>query len=365
MQSQTCAVSAERGYGMGCAYIELFVKDRVAMINYFTKGFDFVEVAEAALNDRHSTLLCSGEIQLVITVPADDQSPVANWLVQHGEGIADIALYRQDVTQTATSAMLSGLPVYSPVHRSGEGYFTTTIGGVGSLRHTLIDPAGAAGPVPPPGRLWRRLEPSNARTRHLENVDHVDICIEPATIAEVVGLYRALFGLDVYYRRQVKLGVNRYEMQAMQGRGRFSFVFLEPEKHAGSVADFLKVHQGAGARRLAFSTSQIVEAVCMCDWRGISFDVTPARYYEGLVERMASQPDVLSRLPELRDSGVMVAHDHGGLLWQAMVRSPHIPRAVSYQVIQRDGAQGLGVENLLALKRAQDADLKAMEDDLK
>jgi hypothetical protein len=61
-----------------------------------------------------------------------------------------------------------------------------------------------------------------------------------------------------------------------------------------------------------------------------------------------------------------VCEDNGGLLYQAVARSPHTRRGtLSYRINQRDnGAAGFGAPILAALWSAHAAALAVMEDDL-
>jgi 4-hydroxymandelate synthase len=179
----------------GFAFAELCVNDRVAMTGYFTRGFELVRVAEALMHDRHSTLLRGRGIQLVITVPVGDSGPVSDWLTRHGEALVDLAMYHRQVALISSYAAFLGLPVLSPLQPTAAGHHVTTIGGVGSICHTLIDPGLATVPIAPPGRPWQWERSANVVSRHLTGIDHVEICVPTGTLASTVELYRRLFGL--------------------------------------------------------------------------------------------------------------------------------------------------------------------------
>jgi 4-hydroxymandelate synthase len=347
----------------GCAYVEIYVKDRIALINYFSKGFGLEVVAEAASDGRHSTLLRSASIQLVITVPMADDSPVASWLDQHGEGIADVALYHQQITTATTAAMTEGSPVFTPPRRLDEGCFTATIGGAGSVRHTLVDPGDSTRPIAPPGRPWTWRTQEERRNAKVRAIDHVVVVVPPNGLSNILKFYAEAFGFAAFYRQRITIGRSRWIVCATwkpEWR-RFCIVFAEPVDGRNGLSEFLESHNGSGVKRVAFLTERIIPTVEELRRRGVTFELTPARYYLRMRDRMFIWPHVIGRVSDLRANSIRVSHDHGGLVWQARARSPHIPRAVEYEIVQRDGGLGFGIPNDVELQRALDADIADME----
>lgn len=350
----------------GLAFVELFVSDIVAMEGYFTRGLGLASVAKAVTDDQQSTLLRGHGIQVVLTAPRTARCAVADWLDVHGEGVADIAWYHRDVALSAACAAMSGLPVLTPLQPAG-GHHMAVVGGIGDLRHTLVDPVHTAPPIAPPARPWRWLPAVEDPQRHLRGIDHLEICVPAGTLETTSALYRHVFGLLDCFTDQVRVGQNRINMQALRYPADAATVlFTEPARDGddGPAADFLRSNRGAGVRRLAFATADITAAVRTYMVNGVPFAITPTRFYDQLAAQFAGDSSLRSRLQELRQTSVVVADDHGGLLYQATTRSPHPRRTLTYQLVQRDGAAGFGTAALTELWSAIEADLTLMEKDM-
>ncbi|GAB3977268.1 4-hydroxyphenylpyruvate dioxygenase [Actinoallomurus acanthiterrae] len=351
----------------GFAFVELYVSDRVAMIAYFTRGFDLIVAAEADMSDRHSTLLRGNGLQLIITVPRGDASPVTEWLAEHGEGVADVAFYHREIALAAASALRIGLPVLTPTQPTGTGCYTVVMAGLGSVCHTLIDPVDATAPVAPPGRPWRWNAVGGRISRYLRAIDHIEFCTQPDTLQPTVDIYRQVLGFREGPREQIRVGQNRVNMCAIHDRaGAATCLFTEPaeQDNRSPAAEFLQSNHGPGVRYLAFSTSSIANAVRAFKTRGVAFQTTPSTYYDQLVYSMADRTEVMIRMRDLRGTGVLVAKDGNGTFYQAYARSPHPRRTtLNYQIVQREGgARGFGAANQVALWNATATDLAVMEE---
>jgi 4-hydroxymandelate synthase len=82
-------------------YVELYVSDERATVDYFVSSFGFARVAESAGEGSHSSLLRQGTVQLVVTAGAGTRE----FLEAHGDGVADIAFACDDVVAARGQAM--------------------------------------------------------------------------------------------------------------------------------------------------------------------------------------------------------------------------------------------------------------------
>ncbi|MFY7848581.1 MAG: VOC family protein, partial [Bacteroidia bacterium] len=75
----------------GTDYVELYVGNAKQAAHYYKTAFGFQELAyaglETGLRDRTSYVLVQDKIRLVLTTPLDSQSPIAEHLRQHGDGV--------------------------------------------------------------------------------------------------------------------------------------------------------------------------------------------------------------------------------------------------------------------------------------
>ena len=95
-------------------YVELYTTDQSAVLDYYIGSLGFTRVAMSARNAMNSVLLRQGKVQLIVTSgPGTGQ-----FLDEHGDGIADIALNCDDVAAVADAAVLAG----AKVHTAGVGH---------------------------------------------------------------------------------------------------------------------------------------------------------------------------------------------------------------------------------------------------
>lgn len=349
----------------GVAYIELYVRDRAGRIDYFTRGLDFVAVAEARLPSAVSTLLRCGTAQIVVTSPSSEGSYVASWLRQHGEGVAELGLYHEKVVLAATRAEAAGLTLYRPAEVSPEGHWTTTIAGIGSVRHTLIELKNADAGVVPLGFPWRWRPESTGTSGHIDAVDHVEICIPEGSLEVACQFYGGVLGLTEFFKEQVRLRQHRVNMSGFRDRSGGLRLLLNASEYGdcGPVASYLRAHHNLPAvRRIALSSPRIIDACHCYRERGVGFEIVPSCYYDLIAQRLDDFPGGLVRLQQIRDAGLLVAEDYGGLLYQGVIRSPYRRRdMLTFELIHRDGAFGFGTGSQFNLWEAEEAELATME----
>lgn len=250
-------------------YVELFVRDAVPALRYFTGAFAFTARAFSEQPDRYSVLLASGTVRLVVTEPRDRRGAVAEWLRLHGDGVFDIALYRPDLDAVVQRARQAGLPILvAPVSNAANSIRYARIGGVGSLCHTLLadDPDGDW----PPGFDWRSLRPIaepivDQAPPDLKSIHHVAIYPPAATLYEAVATYQSVFGMRIV--RSEGAGVNSIVLRDAAG---LTFAMSDP------VA---AVHSRSGVQHLAFLIDDLVSAVRGWRTRGVEFDGPHAAAY--------------------------------------------------------------------------------------
>lgn len=351
----------------GFAYVELYVRDEPAARRYFSQAFDFRVVAEAHLPDQRSVLLRGGGIQLVLTTPVAPHSPADYWLAHHGDGIADIAIYCDDVPAVLARGAEAGLPVLRHPRVGGSERMSGVIGGLRTLRHTLIDPEESTGPVAPPGLPWVSLGSPVEGQSHpsrLELLDHVAVCLPAGSLQQIAALYEHVFGLAEHSREQIRVGESGMDSRVLRDpSGAITYVMAQPstDSRGGQVEEFVRRHGGAGVQHLAFATAGIIDAVRAYVARGVEFCQPPPTYFDRLMQRLAGRRPMEEHIEDLRKTGVLVASDHAGLLWQIFTRSPHRGRVPGqeapffYELIQRDGARDFASDNVVELFRAREA----------
>lgn len=350
-------------------YVELYATDQSAVLDYYIGSLGFTRVAMSARTamNRHvmnrgamnSVLLRQGKVQLIVT----SGPGTAEFLDEHGDGIADIALNCDDVAAVADAAVLAG----ARVHATGVGHPVVT--GLGGLSHTLLPMPARDHPVLPPGRCWAVAPPASVAgigtatgaesvtaAQPIGLLDHVAICLEGDALADHADAYLAAFGLARYSSEYVAVGdqaMDSIVVRSPSGGITFTLVAPDPLKSPGQLNDFLARNGGPGVQHLAFAVDQLIPVVEEFSGRGVEFLSVPSGYYDKLAERL---PTLSAQIGQLRASSVLADRDEWGHLLQVFTRSPHERNTLFYEFIQRQGAHGFGSANIRALYEAVERD---------
>jgi 4-hydroxymandelate synthase len=357
------------------AYVELYVSDAAPALDYFTSCFAFTPRATAADPGSRSTLLVSGSARLIVTEPRGHDGPVAEYVAAHGDAVRDIALYRDDVRAIVRRAVLAGLSLYTPPAADpATGTLSAVLGGFGVLRHTVIErpatgrhstgrPAAGGDTELPPGFAWRPL-PAVPRGGPwpLRLIDHIAVCLPVGALEPTVAAYQHAFGMRIVRSERVEVGATAMDSHVLRDADGLTYVMAEPDPthEPGQIDQFLRVHGAAGVQHLAFLTDDIVAAVRGYSGRGVGFVAPPPEsYYGALAARVADTPELAAKLADLRETGVLLDRDQDGELYQIFTTSPHERDALFYELVERQGSEGFGTNNIVALFEAREADLIA------
>src|SRR5215813_10972970 len=149
----------------GIDYIELYVGNARQAAHFYRTTFGFLPVAYAGLEtgerDRASFVMEQGRIRIILTSATSPESPVAEHVRLHGEGIKDIAFVVDDAARAFAVAVARGAPpVMDPsVFECQDGrLIKSTIGACGHTVHSFIQRDGLQNaPIP-----WRRAIPKSS-----------------------------------------------------------------------------------------------------------------------------------------------------------------------------------------------------------
>ena len=129
----------------GFDYIELYVGNAWQAMHFYRAVFGFTPVAYAGLEtgvrDRVSFVLQQGKISLVLTSAVSVDSPIAEHVRVHGDGVKDIAFRVNDAERAFADAVTLGArPVLEPTVIEGpEGRIVkATIAAWGDTVHSFV-----------------------------------------------------------------------------------------------------------------------------------------------------------------------------------------------------------------------------------
>jgi 4-hydroxyphenylpyruvate dioxygenase len=297
--------------------IELWVGNARHTTSYLSHAFGFTVtgLSGGLPEDRVSYVLEEGQIRLIVTGATRRDSPVADFVRRHGDGVRDISL-------TGDQAEMEDV-----------------VQGFGDTVHTIVTN---------PDVVHRE----NAGSVGLDRIDHIAVSLDAGRRSQVVARYGTELGfVDVGAPVEyVDIGVSSFAMSAVRAsEGGATFVFAEPTDGPSQIRDFLNEHGGAGVHHIAFQTRDVISTARALRSRGVEILSVPSVYYREARDRL---PGLDQPWAELEELGILVASDHGGLLRQAFTEPIGDRPTLYFEIIERVGATGFGTDNIRALYHA-------------
>src|SRR5207248_2259820 len=186
-------------------HVKFFVGNARQSAYFYRNAFGFDVVAYAGLETRvkHEAgyVLKQGQITFVLVSPLSDQHPESQRLVQHGDGVMDIAIDVENVEETyRKTTERGGVGVTPPTLLEDENgvYEFATIRTYGDTTHTFLNRDRYRGPFAP-GYLPIDPERYSAATAHpvgLKAIDHVVGNVEEGKMDEWVNFYKRVLGFE-------------------------------------------------------------------------------------------------------------------------------------------------------------------------
>lgn len=339
----------------GTDYVELYTGNALQAMHYYRTAFGFTPVGyagpETGMRDRVSYTVRQGEISLVLTSALDPESPIAQHVNRHGDGVKDLALAVDDVETVFSEVVRRGArPVLEPQVFEDDGGRVTkaTIAAYGDTEHSFIQREGTA--ALPPGH--RPLAHQPAAATGLEAIDHVAVSVEAGTVDEWAEYYRDVLGFHQSFQEDVVTDYSAMNSKVMQNRGgRVISVLVEPApgRRRSPVEEFLTYYRGAGVHHVALAAADIIQTIRTLRDNGVEFTSTPGTYYDVLEQRVGPfGVDV----GDLREQHVLVDRDEWGHLMQIFSKPVQSRPTFFFEIIQRVGARGFGSGNIKALFEA-------------
>jgi 4-hydroxyphenylpyruvate dioxygenase len=352
----------------GIDHLEWWVGNARSFAGFLASGFGFDIVAyagpETGRRDRVSYLLQQGRVRFMVSGALDPDSPIADHVRRHGDGVRDVCFLVDDVEAAYDAALTRGaLPERPPArdedadgvvrHAAIKTYCDTV--------HTFLDRSTYLGRFAPqfePTDLVRPTGPDVGITRF----DHVVANVDRGHLEEWVDYYEQVLGFDqllhfdddqisTEYSALMSTVVWNHHDDGRGGEPPRDVVVLpinEPAegRRKSQIEEYLDFYRSPGVQHIALHTPDIVTAVRALRARGIRFMEVPAEYYDEAKQRLAGVDLPWESLAEL---GILVDRDHDGHLLQIFTETLTDRPTVFFEIIQRAGARGFGEGNFKAL----------------
>jgi 4-hydroxymandelate synthase len=337
-------------------HLEFYVDDADKAATEFCDCFGFTVCGEGGpktgLAAQRTVLLRQNDITLAMTSALDPAHRAAEYVRQHGAGVAVVGMAVDDAAQAYAEAVARGAePVSPPTIHERDGAVVTfaSVAGFGDVEHRFT--SRSAGSPFAPG-IIEEYAPSLPACGLLRGIDHLAVCLPAGTLEAAVARYGRVFDLLQTFEERIIVGTQAMASKVVQSRsGGVTFTIIEPDtsRAPGQIDAFIADHGGAGVQHVAFLTDDITVGVRDCTRRGVRFLSTPDGYYAALPNRLG---DVGVPVETLRELNVLADRDYNGVLLQIFTGSRHERRTLFYELIERRGARTFGSNNIRALYEA-------------
>lgn len=349
-------------------HIEFYVGNARQAAQFYRSVYGFTIMAYAGLEtgvrDRISYLLTQGNINIVVTGALDPDSPIAEHVRLHGDGVKDICFRVRDVDQAYAEVTKRGAKgVLSPttVEDNFGGVRKASIAVYGDTTHTFLSRTDYIGPFLP---SYRALEaasyvPSTVDAPNLAAIDHVVANVGWGEMDAWVNFYREVMGfsqLISFDDKDISTEFSALMSKVMtNSTGRIKLPINEPAqgRKRSQIEEFLDYYKGPGVQHIALATGNILQTVKELKARGVEFIHVPDSYYENIEERIG---DIKEPISEIKRLGLLVDRDDEGYLLQIFTRPISDRPTFFFEIIQRRHARGFGKGNFKALFEAIEYD---------
>jgi len=358
---------AEHLLGWDC--IEWWVGNARSTAGFLMSAFGFECTGyagpESGVPDRVSYVLEQGDIRFVVTGALHADSPIADHVRHHGDGVHDLAWVVDDVDATFDAAVERGArPVREPWEETDElgTLRLAQIATYGDTVHTFVDRQRYAGEEAhrlEPGFHDERLPPVPVGPDvGLRGLDHVVGNVEQGSLDHWVDFYARVLGFEqlVHFDDdQIATEYSALMSTVVWDGSKVVMPINEPADglKKSQIQEYLECYDGPGVQHIAMRTDDIVATVDALRQRGVRFMEVPDTYYAEAKERLA---DFDLPWAELQRLSILADRDHDGYLLQIFTETVTDRPTVFFEIIERHGAKGFGEGNFKALFEAIERD---------
>ncbi|CAN5258134.1 4-hydroxyphenylpyruvate dioxygenase [soil metagenome] len=347
---------------LGTDYVEFYVGNAKQAAHYYKTAFGFQSLAYAGLEtgvkDRASYVLAQDKIRLVLTTPLHNDSPIAEHIKKHGDGVKVIALWVEDATKSFEETTKRGAkPFMKPTVEKDEfgevirsGIYT-----YGETLHIFVERKNYKGIFLPGYQKWN--SDYNPTSTGLKFIDHMVGNVGWGEMNNTVKWYEDVMGFVNFLTfddKQITTEYSALMSKVMSnGNGRIKFPINEPAvgKKKSQIEEYIDFYEGAGVQHIAVATDDIIKTVTELRARGVEFlSAPPHAYYEDIPKRLGKHMEMMHEdLNVIEKLAILVDADEEGYLLQIFTKPVEDRPTLFYEIIQRMGAKGFGAGNFKAL----------------
>ncbi len=343
----------------GFDHLEFYVGNAKQAAHFYENGFGFVNTAyrglETGYRKKASYVMEQGDIRLVLSTGLSPEYPISQSVLEHGDGIAVIALEVPDAISAYRESTKRGARGAIPPteERDEQGVFRyAAIHAYGEILIKFVERSNYQGFFAPG---FRSRSQANDRGVGLTHIDHVVGNVEIGAMDKWVQFFADTLGFELLIHfddRTIATEDSALMSKVMQDpTGKIKLPINEPAKGKGQsqIQEYLDYNYGPGIQHVALATDHIIPTVTQLKASGVQFLDIPQTYYENLEQRVGKIKEPIEQLAEL---GILVDRDHDGYLLQIFTQPVEDRPTLFFEVIERQGSQGFGEGNFKALFEA-------------
>jgi 4-hydroxyphenylpyruvate dioxygenase len=343
----------------GWDHLELWVGNAKQAAYFYEHAFGFHLTAyagpETGVRDRASYVIEQGDIRLVLTTAFDGDHEIGQHVLEHGDGVKDIALTVPDAATAYREAVERGARGVAEPHMVEDELGRVELASIatyGDTIHTFVNRSDYGGPYLPG---FVAQQGNGALGVGLRAIDHVVGNVELGQMNRWVEFYEQVFGMTNILHfgdEQIHTEYSALMSKVMaDGSGKIKFPINEPAegKRKSQIDEYLEYYGGPGVQHIALASEDIVKTVQTMRDRGVYFLGTPESYYEDALARVG---DIDESWEDLRHLRILVDRDEDGYLLQIFTKTAQDRPTMFFEVIERHGARGFGEGNFKALFEA-------------
>ncbi|KAL3314873.1 hypothetical protein Ciccas_006496 [Cichlidogyrus casuarinus] len=354
----------------GFYQVTFYVGNAKQAASYYITRLGFQHLAYRGLETNHRQFVThvvqQNKIIFAFTsmLSPDKLSDIGAHLVQHGDGVKDVAFLVQDLDAIFKHAVANGGTVIEPISSVTDEYGTVkmaTIKTYGDTTHTLIERTNYKGPYLPGFKLVPNQDPINKLipSPGINFIDHV-VGNQPVDEMEPVAeFYTKVFQFHRFWSVDHKQifteysSLNSVVMSDFDETVKMPINEPAPGLRPSQIQEYVDFYGGAGVQHIALNTNDIIAAIENLRSRGMEFLQVPDTYYSALRENLKSAKiKVKEDMDTLQKLKILIDYDDDGYLLQIFTKNIQDRPTLFLEIIQRYNHNGFGAGNFKSLFEA-------------
>ncbi|XP_034108071.1 4-hydroxyphenylpyruvate dioxygenase [Drosophila albomicans] len=281
-------------------------------------------------------------------------------LMQHGDGVKDVAFEVEDLNAIFNLAVSRGAEVVRNIWEEKDEHGVVrfaTIKTYGDTTHTFVERNGYKGDFLPGYQqsaqdvLLKSLPPAK-----LNFIDHVVGNQPDLEMESVAAWYERILQFHRFWSvddSQIHTEYSALRSIVMANyEETVKMPINEPAngKKKSQIQEYVDYYGGAGVQHIALNTDDIIGAVSNLRARGTEFLTIPPSYYDILQEQLShSRTNIKEDMEILKKLNILVDFDENGYLLQIFTKNTQDRPTLFLEVIQRFNHNGFGAGNFKSL----------------